>query len=340
MTRLVRTDGGSLVADGTTPDGAARSPEAGEVAVTVTTVLLGPEDLRGPHGRTVGREAVGTVATVGPGVVDWHPGDRVALPATLTCGDCAACRAGRTTVCAAATVPGRDTEGWARPTAVVPAHLLHHVPGELDDVEGALVPGAAATAYQALKRVGVGPDVTVAVLGEDAVAALAVQLVALAGGVAVAIDPRAAGRELALDLGADDALDPTAHDDLGAALAELLGGPVDRVILTPTAGRAADEALALLGAGGRLVVVDTHGDASAIDGARVPVVTLAAHDLDVVGTRGGTPQDVRELFDLAADGRLALRATVSAVHEVGDVAGALAALADPRTLRVALTSRP
>lgn len=333
----MRTEGGGVVT--AADDLPGTSPDAGSVAVAVTTVLLGPEDLRGPVGRTPGREAVGTVTAVGAGVGDWHPGDRVALPATWTCGDCPACRAGRTTVCPDATVPGRDVDGWARPRVVVPSHLLHHVPGELDDVEGALVPGAAATAYQALKRVGVGPDVTVAVLGEDAVAALAVQLVALAGGTAVAIDPRAAGRELALDLGAEEALDPTAHEDLGVALAEAVGGRIDRVILTPTAGRAADEAVRLLSPGGRLVVVDTHGDPSATADGCVPVALLVAGDLDVVGTRGGTPQDVRELFDLAADGRLALRATVSAVHEVDDLDGALAALDDPSTLRVALTSR-
>lgn len=317
---LVRTAAGTLAVESASDPG---PPGGGEVLVDVDVVLLGPEDRVGPSARAVGREAVGVVRQVGASVPGWHPGDRVALASHLPCGRCPACEAGRGTVCPDAAVPGQDQDGWARSSVVVPAHGLFHVPGTLEPAQAALVPGAVATAYHALKRAGVGPDVTVAVLGEDAVATHAVQLAALAGSTVVAIDRSEAGREHALDLGADEVVDPAEGDDLVAALSDVTGDLVDRVVLTPTGAAPAAAALGLLRPGGRLVVVRPPGSAAVVDPDVVPVDPLVTADLDVVGTRVATPGDVRELFDLADDGRLVLATSLGQRVRPADASDAL-----------------
>lgn len=301
------------------------APHDDEVLVDVDVALLGPDDRAGPPGRIVGREAVGVVRQVGAAVTGWHPGDRVALAAHVPCGRCAVCLAGRGTVCAGAAVPGHDRDGWACRHVTIPAHALFHVPGELDAAQAALVPGAVATAYHALKRAGIGQDVTAAVIGEDLIATHAVQLAALAGGTAIAVDGRADGREDALDLGAEEVVDPGASADLGTALREVTGALVDRVVLTPSGAGSVADAVALLRPGGRLVVVRPPGSRATVGADAVPVDALVAGDLDVVGTRVATPGDVRELFDLADDGRLVLATSIGARTSALEVPGALPA---------------
>lgn len=325
---LTRTVDGQLELTAAPPAGPLADDE---LAVEVRRVVLGPEDLHGQVGLAVGREAVGVVTAVGTAVDGWHPGDRVALPAGYGCGRCGACVAGRSTVCRQRTVPGRDRPGWAVPRALVPAHAAHHAPPELDDAHAALVPGVVATAYHALKRLGVGPDLEVAVLGEDATAAQAVQLAALAGARVVAVHPRASGREHALDLGADEAVDPAVEPTLEGVLAAADTAGVDRVLMTPTAPCTAAEALDLLRPGGKLVLVD--GTATG-PGGQLPVDALVSQDLDVAGSSGATGQDVQELFDLAAEGRLVLATTLSEAVTADQPASVLRALADPHVLRV------
>lgn len=291
-------------------------PGPGQVRVDVTVALLDPRDAARtdlPVPRTLASEAVGVVAQVGPGVVDWYVGDRVALPASLPCGRCGACLAGRTTLCAAAGRPGADAPGWLADQVLAPADLLHHVPAQLTDAEAASVPGVVATAYHALKRGGVGPDVTVVVLGADPLGLQLTQLATLAGGTVVTVAPHSSARETALELGADAVLDPD-EGDLGERLRERLGDGADRVFLTPTAHATVAEAVALLRAGGRAVVVAEAAE----DHATVAVEPLVAGELDIVGARGATTQDVAELFDLAADDRLVLSATVGDEATIDD----------------------
>jgi D-arabinose 1-dehydrogenase-like Zn-dependent alcohol dehydrogenase len=309
-------------------------PDPGEVVVGVRVALLGPDDLSAWPSlpRTVGREAVGVVTTLGPGVHDWHPGDRVALPALVPCGSCGPCRAGRTTLCADRRRPGRDAPGLLATEVAVRADLLHHVPPELPAAEGAVVPGAVATAYHALKRGGVGPEVTAVVVGADAVGLHLTQLAALAGGEVVTVDTRSAARERALELGADVVIDPD-EGPLADRIADRLGDRADRVLVTPAATTSVEESLGLVRSGGRVVLVDRP----VTDEATVPLRRLVDEELDLVGAPGtATPQDVAELFDLAAEDRLVLGTTVVGEVELDDDLAQVPQLLGDTGLRVAV----
>ena len=59
----------------------------------------------------LGHEASGTVAEVGGGVKNFKEGDRVLLPAVLTCGFCEFCRMGRENICETMVMFGNNIDG-------------------------------------------------------------------------------------------------------------------------------------------------------------------------------------------------------------------------------------
>ena len=80
------------------------APAAGEVQVAVKAVALNHIDVWGYRGMafakralplTVGAEAAGEIAAVGPGVSGFKAGDPVVMYGAMTCGACKACREGR-----------------------------------------------------------------------------------------------------------------------------------------------------------------------------------------------------------------------------------------------------
>jgi D-arabinose 1-dehydrogenase-like Zn-dependent alcohol dehydrogenase len=296
----------------------APSAGPGEVVVEVHAVLLRSELLPpAVDGTVVGSDAAGVVAAVGTGVVGLEVGDGVALPALLTCRTCPVCVAGRANLCPSRARPGIDVDGWCAERVVVRADHLVSTAATVPAPLAATLPGIAGDAYHAIKRAGIGPGVTVAVYGADAVGLHLAQLAALAGGEVTVLDDRPAARERAADLGADETLPID-----GSPLADLLDGPADRVLVPGTPPSAALDALA---PGGRLVLLGgATGDALA-----VPADLLVDGELDVVGSRGCTPQDVAELVDLAADGRLVLNTAVGRSYAVADLADAEAAALEP-----------
>lgn len=292
----------------------------GEVVVEVHAAVLQPGAAPpSVDGTVVGTGAAGVVAALGPGVAGLAVGDGVVLPALLTCGRCGRCRAGRANLCAERRRPGVDVDGWLAERVTVPAHLLVSSPATVPAALAATVPGVVASAYHALKRAGVGPGVTVAVVGADALGLHLTQLAALAGSEVTTLDDRPDARERAEDLGAD-VTSPIGERPLARTLEE----PVDRLVARGPHPRApATAAVAALAPGGRLVVLD--GDDLSGE-APVPTELLVRSELDIVGSTGATPQEVLELLDLAVEGRLVLATAIGGRFGVDELALAEAAL--------------
>jgi alcohol dehydrogenase len=307
-------------------------PGPGEAVIEVHAALLRPGAAPpAVDGTVVGTEAAGVVVALGSGVAGLAVGDGVTLPALLTCGRCPTCKAGRANLCPLRQRPGIDVDGWLAERVAVPAHLLVSTAATVPAPLAASVPGTAAIAYHALKRAGVGPGLTVAVVGADALGLHLTQLAALAGAEVTTLDDRPDARERAEDLGADAALPLD-----GRSLVDVLDAPVDRLIARGPRPEATTAAVEALAPGGRLVVLD--GDDLAGE-APVPTELLARHELDVVGSSGATPQDVVELLDLAAEGRLVLNTAIGARFGVDRLDLVEAALGADDGLLVAVDPR-
>lgn len=59
----------------------------------------------------LGHEISGVVASVGRDITNFKDGDRVLMPAVLTCGRCFYCRAGRENICETVTMFGNNIDG-------------------------------------------------------------------------------------------------------------------------------------------------------------------------------------------------------------------------------------
>ena len=99
---------------------------------------------------TLGHEAAGVVAEVGPGVSGWVTGDRVAIFPNVACGSCYPCREGREVLCLNAQVLGINRDGAFADSVTLPATCLLPLPEAVPFTVGAIVADAVSTAYRAV----------------------------------------------------------------------------------------------------------------------------------------------------------------------------------------------
>ncbi|RFU41007.1 NADPH:quinone oxidoreductase family protein [Actinomadura logoneensis] len=203
------------------------------------------------------------------------------------------------------------TGGYAE-KAVAPTTTTWDVPDGIDDVTalGMIVQGVSA--WLLLRRsTHLEPGESVVVhAAAGGVGTLAVQLAkAWGAGRVIATASSPEKRALALDLGADIAVDPK-EPDLKAALIEANHGRRVDVVLEMTGGSVTDQSLTALAPFGRLAF---YGMASRELPKPVQPANLMSHSTTVAGMWLAhvfqLPGDVMgtaldELFGLAADGRL------------------------------------
>jgi len=210
---------------------------------------------------SIGHEAVGEVVEVGRGVKNFAVGDRVLLPATLSCGRCRPSLEGNVVLCQTnktlrAFGQGANGIGGCQAQAVVAplADLnLFHLPDNLSDEVGLMLTDTLGTAWMAARRARVGPGDTVAVIGLGAVGLQAI-ICAMAMGAerVIGIDLLANRRLIATELGADTVED----SDVIAGVAALTGDRGVDVVIDANGGPITTAlAVDLIGKGGRVSVV-------------------------------------------------------------------------------------
>lgn len=171
--------------------------------------------------------------------------------------------------------------GYAQ-QAVAASSLAFEVPDTVDDVTalGLIVQGT--TAWLLLRQAThLQPGESVVVhAAAGGVGTLAVQLArSLGAGRIIASASTQAKRDLAVELGADVAIDPGARD-LTAAIRDANGGRRVDVVLEMTGGRVTDQSLAALAPLGRLAF---FGMASREEPKRIDPRALLSHSSTVAG---------------------------------------------------------
>ncbi|TDC70435.1 NADPH:quinone oxidoreductase family protein [Actinomadura sp. GC306] len=203
------------------------------------------------------------------------------------------------------------TGGYAE-KAVAPEARAWDVPDGIDDRTALAMVVQGASAWILLRRsVHLAPGESVVVhAAAGGVGSLAVQLAkAWGAGRVIATASSQDKRDLALELGADAAVDP-GEPDLKAALIEANEGRRVDTVLEMTGGSVTDQSLRALAPFGRLAF---YGMASRKEPSPVRPATLMSHSTTIAGMWLAhvfqLPGDVMrtalgELFGLAADGRL------------------------------------
>lgn len=255
----------------------------------------------------LGHEAAGTVAELGKGIDGFAPGDRVLIPAVLSCGRCRNCRAGRENLCEAQQMLGNDRDGAYAEFVCVPARELIPVPGGLPLETICVVADAVSTPYHAVKnRARVRPGEVVAVVGCGGVGLNVVQCARLAGGRVIALDVNEARLEIARQLGAFETLNPREIPRPDRHVRGITDGGVDVAIEAIGKPETIELAFSLLRRGGRLCVIGYSSEPVPVSAAR-----LMYHELEMVGSLGCGGGEYPRILELVAEGRLRLDPVVS-----------------------------
>ncbi|GIJ57784.1 zinc-binding dehydrogenase [Virgisporangium aurantiacum] len=247
-------------------------------------------------GRVLGHEAVGTVVARGAAVTTLGEGDRVLVPAMTGRGSGRSDR-------------GSGRPGWVLGNSVDGVHAgfaripdadtsLHRLPDDVSDTDAVLLADVFPTGYELAVRDHLRPGGTVAVVGLGPVGLGVVMTAAACGaGRIVAVGRSAFRRELALCLGAADAVD--AAGDVAARVMELTGGTgVDLAVEAVGTPETFDACVRMAAVGGVVANIGVHRAPVSL-----PLDRVWARDLTVT-TGLLTTGSVPDLLRLVRAGRL------------------------------------
>jgi NDMA-dependent alcohol dehydrogenase len=295
-----------------------------------------------PTPSVLGHEGAGVVEEVGAEVRAVAAGDHVVLSWLPACGRCRHCEAGRPNLCsvaAPALLAGTLLSGERR-LAHAGEPLYHYsflstfaeevvvdeascVPIRRDVplAVAALVGCAVMTGYGAVvNRARVAPGSTVLVQGAGGVGLSAVMAAALSGaGRVVVADPVAAKRELALQVGATDVLDPGDGDVVEAVRALTGGEGADYAFEAAGRTELLEQAFAATRRAGTIVAVGVPAAGATVT---LPGPQLVREEKVVTGSLYGScrpRQDMPAILDLYAAGRLPLDRLVTRTYRLEQI---------------------
>jgi len=187
---------------------------------------------------TPGMDGAGVIESIGEGVVDLRPGDRVWISATTQ---------------------GRLAGAYAEKAACEARHV-HPLPADVTFAQGAAVNVAYVTAYRALfDRANLKPGEVVLIHGATGgVGLAAVQIAAAHGAIVLGTGSSEQGRSLVMQQGAVKVFD---HKQSGyeQQILEATSGKGVDVVIEMLANVNLDRDLGLVGAAGRIVIIGNRG---------------------------------------------------------------------------------
>ncbi|HEY8217188.1 MAG TPA: Zn-dependent alcohol dehydrogenase [Acidimicrobiia bacterium] len=344
---------GPLVVEDVTPT----DPGPRDVVVRVTASGICHSDLSVINGTLpmpppaiLGHEGAGIVEEVGPEVRHLAKGDRVIGSFIPACHSCWYCHNHQSNLCENTYTVMMSPRATRADGSVLPTMTglgtfaeqmtcdemsLVKVETDLPDEQLALIGCGVTTGVgAALNTAQVQPGSTVVVIGCGGVGQAVIQGARIAGASRiVAVDPVALKRDMALKLGATDAVDPG-------------DGDVPSQIMGLTSGRGGDYVFEVIGntdlitqaflctrAGGATIAVGVPRSDSMIT---IPSFPLILQEKRLLGTVYGSSQvrrDFPRLIGLVETGRLDLGGMVSRTLTLDEVNEGLRAMQDGEVIR-------
>ncbi|MGW4287234.1 alcohol dehydrogenase catalytic domain-containing protein [Streptomyces sp. NPDC004673] len=251
--------------------------------------------------QTPGHEVVGEIVAVGDGVHGREVGDRVGTTwVQSACGRCDYCRknlplTGQTAMnCVAPRTTGFAAQGGHAEYIAIAAGGTVLLPDDLSFEDAAPMMCAGYTTWSALRDADPQPGERIAVVGIGGLGHVALQLAKASGFETIAVTHSPDKHDLAVELGADHVVAS------GKELQDL--GGADVLLITTNAFEAAEEAMAGLRPGGRVVL-------SGLDFTRPFSISsegIPFHMMrqKVIGSTHGGQHYLSEVVDLAGQGKV------------------------------------
>ena len=294
-------------------------PGPGEVLLRHRVALTCGTDVkvyrRGYHARMIvppalfGHEVAGVVEEVGAGVEGLAPGTAVVPANSAPCGTCRPCQRGRPNLCDDLLFwNGAYAEFGVIPARIVEKNLLRLPPG-MAFRDAALVEPLACV-VRGVEESGIGPGVSVAVIGVGPIGQMFVALAHRRGARVFALGRHLERLARAEALGAEQVVKVEEGQDLVRALrsASPDGQGPDVVVEAVGLPQTSEAAIEAVRKGG---TVQLFGGCPA--GTRVSFDAQRLHydELTIRATFHHTPESVREAFRLIAEGEIAPSAFIT-----------------------------
>jgi 2-desacetyl-2-hydroxyethyl bacteriochlorophyllide A dehydrogenase len=277
--------------------------EIGQALVRVKRIGVCGTDLHAYAGnqpfftypRILGHELAGVIDSIGENSDGLKSGDPVAILPYLECGECIACRMGKTNCCTQLNVIGVHSDGGMQEWISVPADHLVKADG-LNLDETALVECLAIGAH-AVRRAAIQSKEYVLVIGAGPIGLGTMQFAKAEGANVIAmdlIDDRLSfcKRELGVDFTINAAIEAK------TALAEITGGDFPTVVMDASGNsKSMGNALNFLSHGGRLVYIGLFiGDFQLND------PEFHKREATLLSSRNATRADFLHVIDLMKKG--------------------------------------
>jgi len=285
-------------------------PKVGEVLIRLRAAALNRMDVMVRNGwpglklelpHINGADGAGEVTGLGENVIDFKPGDRVAINANLGCGKCEFCQIGRDNLCRDWHLLGETVRGTYAEYICLPARQLFKLPAQFDFHQSAAAALVYQTAWHSLvKRGGVKAGEWVAIVGAGGgVNSASLQVAKYLGARVIVVGSSAEKLNKAESLGADIVIDRSKAEDWSKAVyvaTEKRG--VD--VIVDNVGTSFPLSLRALRKGGRLLTVGNSGAPRfEIDNRYI----FAKH-LSIIGSTMSTLADFAEVMELIVTAKL------------------------------------
>lgn len=224
----------------------------------------------------LGHEFAGVITEIGPGVEGYAVGDRVGVcPMFASDG----------------TGPSYGRDGGYATKSAVPAEMLIPIPENVNFAQAAAATDAGMTSYHAVVGMGqVKEGMKVGIVGVGGLGQVGARIAVLQGAEVYASSRNPVARETALSMGCKEAV---------ATPDELAQFDLDVIIDFAGADNTVSECLEAVGHRGRVVVVGMANME-----IKLNTMTLIVKQAEVVGSNGGTAEDIKAVYDLMATGEL------------------------------------
>lgn len=199
---------------------------------------------------TLGHEFCGVVERVGEEVTAVRAGDFVSAEMHVNCGHCHQCRLGEAHICQNLKIIGIDQDGAFAEFVKIPASNIWKLDAAIPERYGAILDPLGNAVHTVLAGPIAGQTVLVTGCGPIGLMAIAVAK-ACGSSTVFATETNAQRRAMALEMGADVAIDPAAEDAVARILGETGGTGVDALLEMSGNPTAIRQGFAALRAGGR-----------------------------------------------------------------------------------------
>lgn len=261
-----------------------------------------------------GHEAAGVVAALGPGVTDFKIGDAVGV-AWLhdACLRCEYCETGWETLCEHQHNTGYSVNGGFAEYVIASAAFAARLPANVNFAKIAPILCAGVTTYKGLKETDTRPGEWVVISGVGGLGHVAIQYAKAMGLKAIGLDIAEDKLKLALEAGADHAVNALDKDAVERVIA-FTGGGDHGVLVTAVSTPAFAQALKMVRRKGTVSLVGLPPGEFP-----TPIFDVVLKRITVRGSIVGTRRDLDEAVAFAAEGKVKAEITTAPLSEINTI---------------------